>query len=153
MSTAITITQPEAGTAQIRLIPEKEGKYIVTLTYTQDITGLFLNEFIRFLNNRTEASRFVLPICQEDGIIDLIGGGDKFFALDERTGDVRSFELPADDFIETCCKAFSMYTDHWAKFDTLDAPSDTPYLSDYTVHASFITDSVEEIKQYYLRKE
>ena len=87
------------------------------------------------------------------GIIDLIGGGDKFFALDERTGDVRSFELSADDFIETCCKAFSMYTDYWAKFDTLDAPSDTPYLSDYTVHASFITDSVEEIRQYYLRKE
>ena len=81
MSDTVIITQPEAGKSQIRFLPEKEGKYIVTLIYTQDITGLFLNEFTRFLNNRTEASRFVLPVCQDDGMILLIGGGDKFFTL------------------------------------------------------------------------
>ena len=40
MSDTVIITQPEAGKSQIRFIPEKEGKYIVTLIYTQDITGL-----------------------------------------------------------------------------------------------------------------
>ncbi len=153
MSDIVKITQPEAGTSQIRFIPEKEGKYIVTLIYTQDITGLFLNEFTRFLNNRTASSRFILPICQDDGVILLIGGGDKMFVLDERTEEFRTFDITADEFIDTCCKAFSMYTEDWAKFDTFDAPSDTPYLSDYTEHAAFITHSVDEIRQYYIRKE
>ena len=135
MSDTVIITQPEAGKSQIRFLPEKEGKYIVTLIYTQDITGLFLNEFTRFLNNRTEASRFVLPVCQDDGMILLIGGGDKFFTLDET------------------CKAFRMHTEDWAKFDTFDAPSDTPYLSDYTEHEAFIVQSLDEIRQYYIRNE
>ena len=153
MSDNIIITQPEAGTSQIRFLPEKEGKYIVTLIYTQDITGLFLNEFIRFLNNRTEASRFVLPICQEDRIILIVGGGDKLFTLDEKTEELRKFNITADEFINTCCKAFRMYTEDWAKFDTFDAPSDTPYLSDYTEHEAFIVQSLDEIRQYYIRNE
>ena len=153
MSDTIKITQPETGTSQIRFIPEKEGKYIITLIYTQDITGLFLNEFIRFLNNRTDASRFVLPICQEDGMILIIGGGDKLYTLDEKTEELRSFNITADEFIDACCKAFRMYTEDWAKFDTFDAPSDTPYLSDYTDHEAFIVHSLDEIRQYYIRKE
>lgn len=153
MSDIVIITQPEAGKSQIRFIPEKEGKYIVTLIYTQDITGLFLNEFTRFLNNRTEASRFVLPVCQDDGMILLIGGGDKLFTLDEKTEELRSFNITADEFINVCCKAFRMYTEDWAKFDTFDAPSDTPYLSDYTEHEAFIVQSLDEIRQYYIRNE
>ena len=153
MSDTIIITQPEAGTSQIRFIPEKEGKYIVTLIYTQDITGLFLNEFTRFLSNRTDASRFVLPICQEDGMILIIGGGDTLYTLDEKTGELRSFNITADEFIAASCKAFRMYTEDWAKFDTFDAPSDTPYLSDYTDHEAFINQSLDEIRQYYIRNE
>ena len=153
MSDTVKITQPEAGTSQIRFIPEKEGKYIVTLIYTQDITGLFLNEFIRFLNNRTEASRFVLPICQENGMILIIGGGDKLYTLDEKTEEIRSFNITADEFIDACCRAFRMYTEDWAKFDTFDAPSNTPYLSDYTDHETFIVHSLDEIRQYYIRVE
>ena len=153
MSDTVKITQPEAGKSQIRFIPEKEGKYIVTLIYTQDITGLFLNEFMRFLNNRTDASRFVLPVCQEDGVILLIGGGDKFFTLDERTGELHTFNITADEFIEACCNAFRLYTEDWAKFDTFDAPSDTPYLSDYTEHEVFIIHSIDEIRQYYIRND
>ena len=151
MSDTILITQPEAGTSQIRFLPEKAGKYIITLIYTQDITGLFLNEFIRFLNNRTEASRFVLPICQEDRIILIVGGGEKLFTLDEKTEELRSFNITADEFINMCCKAFRIYTEDWAKFDTFDAPSDTPYLSDYREHEAFIIQSLDEIRQYYLR--
>ena len=153
MSDTIIITQPEAGTSQIRFIPEKEGKYIVTLIYTQDITGLFLNEFTRFLNNRTDASRFVLPICQEDGMILIIGGGDNLYTLDEKTGELRTFNITADEFINVCCKAFRMYTEDWAKFDTFDAPSDVPYISDYAEHESFIIQSLDEIRQYYIRNE
>lgn len=151
MSKKVELTKPSYGWAHLKFEVGGTSPLDIPLTYTQDITGLFLGVFVPYIKGKYPTREFVLAVDSKDTDYLIIAKKERIYIIDEQVRLLYVCKERADTLIRECMTSFVNHMDDWANFDIVDEAGDTNYEEDFNNRKAYIQAVYEELSPYGLR--
>ena len=145
----VKVVEPVEGLAFLSLGTEDGNMIDIPLSYTQDITEPFIQEFKLYLQGKKIDKHLVLNIDGEEGTYLLAADDKETLVIDIRNRTLTVCPVDARDIIKACIANFVAYMDEWARFDIRDTPGeDINYMRSLLDRKGLIESAEDEINPY-----
>lgn len=148
----VKVVEPIEGLAFLSLQTEDKNMIDIPLSYKQDITGPFIQEFKEYLSGKKGDRHLVLSVDGEEGKFIVIANDDLSYVIDERTKKLYVCTADAKDIIRGCIRNFVAYMDAWANFDIEEngGANQINYMRDFLDRKALIESAEDEINPYLM---
>ena len=148
----VKVVEPIEGLAFLSLQTEDKNMIDIPLSYKQDITGPFIQEFKDYLTGKKVDGHLVLSVDGEEGKFLVVADAELSYAIDERAKKLYVCTAKAKDIIRGCIRNFVAYMDAWAHFDVEEngGANQINFMRDFLDRKALIESAEDEINPYLM---
>lgn len=143
MDMKVKIEKPWAGWSSLE-IDDGKTNFIGVLSYVDDVTGIFLSKFNRYLDGED----VILTFDEEGTEFSIIMKHyDKLMIISQRDSyKLHVFDIWSDDIIKPVCEEILKNYEDWIKFDIFyDDENSNEFKEEYLVNKQYIDDNMRRL--------
>lgn len=145
----VKVVEPNEGLAFLSLQTKDDNMVDIPLSYTQDITGGFIQEFQVYLLDKKTHGHLVLGANGSEGRYVLVADQEKSYVINKDAEEMTVCKASAKDIIKACMTNFVSYMDLWANFDIKDQPGNSvSYTRDFMDRKALLESAADELAPY-----